>query len=279
MTRTFTAAAALLISAPAFGQDSTLPSPQELESRNSVTVGLGAGFVPDYEGSDDYRIIPAGGIRGQYNGITFSTRGLYLYVDVIPDSGNIGFDAGPIAGVRLNRTGKIKDDVVDLLPELDTAFEAGGFVGVNVKGVTNPYDTLAFRLDVTHDLGDAHGSTIISPNVDFSTPLSRSAFIGANVGMEFVSNDFADYYYSITPADSLATLGALPVFDADGGMKSWKAGLLGSYSLSGDLLHGWSLFGIGQYTHLVGDFADSPIVDDRGSASQWLGAFGVAYTW
>ena len=271
------ALAACCLSSPAFAQSPT-PTPQELESRNSITAGLGVGFVPDYEGSDDYRIIPAGGIRGQYNGITFSTRGLYLYVDVLKDSGNVGFDAGPIAGVRLNRTGKIKDNVVDELPELDTAFEVGGFAGINVKGVTNPYDTLAFRVDVTHDMGDAHGSTIISPNIDFSTPLSRATFIGASVGMEFVADDFADYYYSITPADSLATGGALPVFDAEGGMKNWKLSLLLSHSLSGDLLHGFSVFGIGSYSHLVGDFKDSPIVDQRGSSSQWLGAVGLAYT-
>ena len=278
MIRSFATAAALLAAAPALAQSPT-PTPQELESRNSVTAGLGVGFVPDYEGSDDYRIIPAGGIRGQYNGFTFSTRGLYLYVDVLPDHGNVGFDAGPIAGVRLNRTGKIKDNVVDELPELNTAIELGGFVGINVKGVTNPYDTLAFRVDVTHDVGNAHGSTIISPNIDFSTPLSRSTFIGASVGMEFVGNDFADYYYSITPADSLATAGALPVFDADGGLKNWKASLLLNHSLSGDLLHGFSVFGILNYSHLGGDFKKSPIVDLRGSASQWIGALGVAYTW
>ena len=75
MIRSFATAAALLAAAPALAQSPT-PTPQELESRNSVTAGLGVGFVPDYEGSDDYRIIPAGGIRGQYNGFTFSTRGL-----------------------------------------------------------------------------------------------------------------------------------------------------------------------------------------------------------
>jgi len=50
-------------------------------------------------------------------------------------------------------------------------------------------------------------------------------------------------------------------------------------SLSGDLLHGLSIFGVGQYSHLQGDFKRSPIVADRGSASQWLGALGLAYTW
>ena len=80
-------------------------------------------------------------------------------------------------------------------------------------------------------------------------------------------------------AGSVATGGVLAPLDADGGMKNWKAGLLVNQSLTGDLLHGFSIFGVGQYSHLVGDFKDSPIVSDRGSSGQWLAAAGLAYTW
>ena len=282
MIRTLTAICVAMLAAPALAQDgpaaAPLPGPEDIAGRDLVTVALGAGMVPDYEGSDDYRLIPAAAIRGSYKGIGFTTRGLYLYVDVVRDSATgVGLDAGPIVGVRLNRSQKIKDDFVDALPERKTAFEAGGFVGVSTRGLTNPYDTLAFRLDVVHDFSSAHKSTIVSPNIDFSTPLSRTTYISVGVGAEFVANRYADYYFSITPADSLASL--LPAYNADGGMKNWKAGLLVNQSLSGDLLHGLSLFGTAQYSRLVGDFADSPIVDDRGSANQWLLAAGLGYTW
>ncbi len=278
------ALAAGCLSAPAIAQDrpaaGQLPSPEDISKRDTVTLGVGAALVPDYEGSDDYRFIPAAAIRGQVSGISFSTRGTYLYVDVVPNSGGkIDFNAGPIAGVRLTTYRHIHDDVVELLPKRKRAFEVGGFAGVSVHGLTNPYDTLGFRVDVTHDIGSAHKSTIISPNVEFSTPLSRTTYASLSAGMEFVSNKFADYYYTITPADRLATGNQLPVFDADGGMKNWKLGLLLNQSVSGDLLHGFSVFGLGQYSRLVGDFKDSPIVSQRGSAGQWLGAVGVAYTW
>ena len=62
------------------------------------------------------------------------------------------------------------------------------------------------------------------------------------------------------------------------GFKSWRLGLLVNQSITGDLTHGLSLFGTGAYSHLSGDFKDSPIVDDRGSAGQWLVAVGLAYT-
>ena len=270
-------APALAQNQPAAGQ---LPSPEEISKRDTVTVGVGGAITPDYEGSDDYRVIPAAAIRGQVSGISFSTRGTYLYVDVVPDSGGkVDFNAGPIAGIRLTTYRHIHDDVVELLPKRKRAFEVGGFAGVSLHGLTNPYDTLGFRVDVTHDIGSAHKSTIFSPNVEFSTPLSRTTYASLSAGMEFVSNKFADYYYTITPADRLATGNVLPMFDADGGMKNWKLGLLLNQSVSGDLLHGFSVFGLGQYSRLVGDFKRSPIVSQRGSASQWLGALGVAYTW
>jgi outer membrane scaffolding protein for murein synthesis (MipA/OmpV family) len=282
--RYFTCAGlAACLATPALSQNepaaAQLPSPEQVSNRDTLTVGVGAAILPDYEGSDDYRIIPAAAVRGQYRGIGFTTRGTYLYVDVIPQSGKVDFDVGPIVGIRFNSRRSIDDPVVKLLPKRKSALEAGGFAGVSFHGVTNPYDRLAFRVDVLHDIGSAHKSTTVSPNVEFSTPLSRTTYASANIGAEFVSNRYADYYFSLTPQDSLATGGALPAFNASGGMKNWKAGLLLNQSITGNLLHGFSIFGLGQYSRLVGDFKRSPIVAQRGSASQWIGALGLAYTW
>jgi outer membrane scaffolding protein for murein synthesis (MipA/OmpV family) len=274
---------AACIASPAFAQDqptaAAMPSPEEVANKDMVTVAVGGAITPDYEGSDDYRIIPAAAIRGKVGGISFNTRGTYLFVDVVPGKAKIDFDAGPIVGLRLNTRRNIEDDIVKLLPKRKRAIEVGAFAGVSFHGLTNPYDSLGLRVDVLHDVGGAHKSTTFSPNLEFSTPLSTKTYASASVGAEFVSNRFADYYYSISPADSVATGGVLLPFNASGGMKNWKAGLLLNQSITGNLLHGFSVFGLGQYSRLVGDFKRSPIVSERGSASQWIGALGLAYTW
>lgn len=278
---TCVAAAVSCASSPAFAQSTStsasLPSPVEVADRDIVTVGAGAAVIPDYEGSNDYEVIPVGVIRGQIHGISFNTRGTYLYVNLIPGSDKVHFDAGPIIGARFNSRRHVRDPVIAMLPRRKTAIEIGGFAGFSLHGITNPYDTLAFRLDVTHDINGAHKSTLVSPNIEFSTPLSRRTYAGANLGLEFVGKKFADYYYTITPADSLAS--GLPVFNAGGGLKNWKAGLLLDQSITGNLVHGISIFGVGQYSGLLGDFKRSPIVSQRGSADQWIGAVGLAYTW
>lgn len=274
-------AAALLAATPAAAQDTTaatpLPDPDKIG--DIVTVALGVGYLPDYEGSDDYRFIPAGAIRASIDGFDIHTSGTALYMDVIRKrpGQSVKFDFGPIVGVRLNRTGKIKDDRVDELPDRKAAIELGGFAGVTTYGVTNPYDSLSFKLNAVKDVGNAHESTVISPEVSFSTPLSTRFYLSASASADWAGGGYADYYFSVTPADSLAS--TLPVYDADGGFKSWKLGLLGNASLSGDLRRGFSLFGMANYSHLAGDFADSPLVEDRGSASQWLLAAGLGYSW
>ena len=278
MIRTACVAAALIAAAsPAIAQDANPPLPDPNDRSDTFTIAAGGAYIPDYEGSDDYRLIPAAAIRGRVSGISFFTRATYLYLDVIPrGAGKLDFDLGPIAGARLNRTGKIRDDFVDRLPDRKTAIEVGGFVGLTFHGLTNPYDALSLRLDVVTDVANAHQSTLFTPTLDFGTPLSRTTYVGASLSADFVAGKYADYYFGITPAESLAS--ALPAHNPSGGMKNWKVGLLANQSLSGDLLHGLSLFGTASYARLTGDFKRSPIVSQRGSASQWLGALGLAYS-
>ena len=265
------------LASPGFAQqvEADLPDPETVA--DNWTVAVGVGYTADYVGSNDYRLIPAAAIRGKIGPVGITTRSTYVYADLIPRSGDIDFELGPIVGVRTNRTGDVKDDMVDLLSERKTAWEVGAFAGVSFKGLTNPYDSLGFRVDLLKDIGNAHESMVISPNVDFSTPLSRWTYVSASAGADFVTNRFADYYYSISPADSLAS--GLPVFDADGGLKNWKLGLLVNQAITGDLTGGFSVFGVVNYSRLVGDFKDSPIVSQRGSPNQWLLAAGLAYTW
>lgn len=277
-------ALAVCLSSTALAQSvpasSGLPSPAKVSSRDTLTVGAGVASIPDYEGSDDYQTLPVGAVRGKYRGISFHTSGTYLYVDFLPGSGKATLDAGPVVGLRFDRRHRSDDLFVSKMTRRKTAIEAGAFAGASVHGLIDRYDTLSFHLAVLHDVGNAHKSTLFAPNISFSTPVSRRTYISLSGGAEFVSRRFATYYFGVTAADVLATGGALPPYSPrKGGMKNWKTSLLINQSITGDLLGGLSVFGLGQYSRLVGDFKRSPIVAERGSANQWLGAVGLAYTW
>jgi outer membrane protein len=284
MLRTVLLAAAMAaFAAPALAQStdaapapaSTLPDPND--QSDQLTIGVGGAYLPDYTGSNDYRLSPGAVVRGRVGGIGFSTRGTALDVNLVPrGKDKLSFSAGPSIGLGLNRTGKVKDPLVALLPRRKKAIEVGGFVGASLHGLTNPYDSLGAKLLVTHDVGNAHRSTMVTPSIDFSTPLSRSTYVGLSAGLDFVSTRYAQYYFGVTPAE--ATLSGLPAFTPKGGLKDWKVNLLAVQSLSGNLLKGLALGGSLGYSRLQGDFKRSPLVAQRGKAGQWLAALGLAYS-
>lgn len=260
----------------------TASAQTERDNRNELTIGVGGAVVPSYEGSDDYRIVPGGIARGKVAGFPFFTRGTALYIDAIPNSDPQGLDLGfgPAAGVRLNRTGSIKDRRVKALGELDTGYEIGGWAGVAKTGVvTSAYDNLSMRVSYLKDVGNAHESYILTPAIEYGTPLSQTTYVGLSVSADYVGKGYGRYYYDVTLAGSQAS--GLGIYGAAGdkaGFAKLNLGLVGAQSLSGDLRKGWALFGLAGYGRILGRYADSPIVRDAGSRNQFLGGLGIAYT-
>jgi outer membrane scaffolding protein for murein synthesis (MipA/OmpV family) len=278
MTRAKLTAGALLLSliaaSPALAQEA---EPVD-DGGDTLTIGVGGSYLPSYEGSDNYVLSAAGLVRGRVSGFNFYSRATALYLDVVrePADAPINFEAGPMVNLRLDRTSRIRDARVRALGEIDTAVEAGGFVGVTKNGVLHQYDFLTARLDVTHDVTDPHDGLIVTPNLEYATPLSTKTLIGASLSADHVSGNFARTYFGVTPMGAAAS--GLAAYDLDGGFKNIRATLLGSVSLSGDLRRGWGLFAVGSYSKLLGDFKNSPIVRDAGDRNQFFAALGVSYT-
>lgn len=269
----FTIAAALaLVAAPAIAQDS------EETGDDTFTIGVGAATVPRYEGADDNTIIPAGAIRGSFDGFSFSTVGTALYTDLIPGPDGPGIDIifGPIAHITLNRTSRkrTRDPQIAALGKIDTAIEVGADVGIKKTGViTSVYDTLSFDVAVLRDVTNTHNSWIVTPTLAYATPLSRTLYVGASVSANHVGKGYGRTYFGVTPGQAFVT--GFPAYDPGKGWKDVNFGLLGNISLSGDLRKGLSIFAIGNYSKLLGDFKRSPVVRD---SNQWFGGIGLAYT-
>jgi MipA family protein len=281
-------AAALYINAalcaPAFAQDGEAPA-AEMPDRGVfagdwVTVGLGAGYGPSYDGSDEYVLFPAPLAQGSIGGIDFGARGPGLYVDLIADGNsdsNLKFLAGPLVRVRMDRNSNIKDPVVRLLGKEDVAIEVGATAGVSFSKVLHAFDTLTVSSDIQWDVAGAHKGRVISPSISYSTPLSNAIFTSISLSATHVDGNYADTYFSIDQAGSTAS--GLSQFDADGGWKSYGASLLGGVDLSGDARDGgWGIYGFVNYSRLTNDAAKSPVTSLRGDADQWFMAGGISYT-
>ena len=278
------ALATLIAPLPACAQDvppATLTVPDDTFRGDSVTIGGAAVYLPDYEGSGDYRFTGAPGAIGSVGGFGFVLAGNRLSVDLIPGRSRSGWnvEAGPVGLLNLNRTAPslIDDPRIAALGRLRPAIELGGYVGVSKTGVvTSPYDRLGVSLSYRVDVNGVHAAGILQPTVTYFTPLSRTAAVGLFASAERAERGYGRAYFDISGVQAAAS--GLPVFTTEGGWKNWSLGALGTKSLTGDLLHGLKIVGAVNYRQLLGDFADSPVVSVAGSSGQWLGALGLAYT-
>lgn len=255
------------------------PEGPPAEDRNQLVIGVGGGIGPSYDGSDDYKFQPGGLVQGKVDGFDFAMRGLNLYVDLVrerPDS-KVNVSIGPVAQLRLERTGGIKDARVALLGERDAAIELGGYVGVAKRGLLNPYDSLGFDVSYVHDVAGTHKSYIVKPSVTYFTPLSRR-----NVALLSLSADYVGAGYGRTYFDVPVIVAAGPTLSgyatSGAGFKSAGATLLLTQALGADARKGWSLFALSGYTKLLGQYKRSPIVSEAGAPNQFLGVVGIAYS-
>ncbi|PEQ14421.1 structural protein MipA [Novosphingobium sp. PC22D] len=276
----FAFAAAAMALAPVTALAQAGPEPEESALDGDYLI-LGAGVVygPSYDGSDDQVVSPIPLVQGRFKGITISPRRGGVGLDLIPDGedARFGVSLGPVVNYSANRARRIKDPVVKAAGKLDEAIEIGATGGVSAYKLLNPYDTLSFSADVSWDIAGAHKGMIWSPGITYITPVSRAAIVTLNLSARHVDDDYARYYYSVTPAQSAAS--GLPEFDAKGGWDSWNVSALAGYDLNGNLLDGgFALVGLASYGRMLNDAKETPYTSIRGSADQWMVAGGVSYT-
>ncbi|MDQ0248689.1 outer membrane scaffolding protein for murein synthesis (MipA/OmpV family) [Sphingomonas kyeonggiensis] len=280
----------LLAVAPAWAQDQAepQPAPQSAEVAEAasegaarLTLGVGAAYFPDYEGSSHNRWTPIPVANGTVAGMSFTLVGNRAQLDVIPNATGPGWDIqfGPVAVYNMNRSNRdsIRDPRVRALGEVDSALEVGGYFGIGRTGlITSDFDKLSVTVSYRKDVTRVHRAGIWNPVVTYSTPLSTKAMVSLSASAEIVEDRYARTYFGVTPAQSLAS--GLPVFRPEGGQKDITFGGYFAYALTGNLTKGLSLVAGGTYRKLVKDFADSPLVSIAGDRNQWTGAAGLALT-
>ena len=244
-----------------------------------LTVGVGGFYGPSYEGSDDYILFPAPVIQGNLKGVAITPRTGGVALDFIPDAkdAKVGFSLGPVANIRRDRVTRIKDPVVRRLGKLDTAIEVGGNAGVTIYDLVTGYDSLTFSADARWDVAGAHKGMLWGPSVSYFTPVSKGAAINLAVSAEHIDDDYANYYFTVSPAGTVAS--GLPTFQARSGWKNVGINALVGVDFDGDLTNGGLAgFVTGGYTKLLNDAKRTPLTSIRGDSDQWLVGAGLAFT-
>ena len=216
--------------------------------------------APKYEGSKDYQVLgvplvaPAG--SSEFGFIQF--RGPEdIRLRVINFN---GFEAGPLTGWRFDRE---EDDAARLtgLGDVDGGIVLGGYATYRF-GAFSPF--VSYSHQVT---GDDTGGLLRFGAEAPVTIIGGVKMIG-QVGATWADDDYMDAFFSVNAAQAAAS--TLGPYDAGSGIKDVYIGLNADVPLSSQ----WNLKLIGQYSRLVGDAADSPIVE---SEDQFFGGLGLTY--
>jgi outer membrane scaffolding protein for murein synthesis (MipA/OmpV family) len=246
---------------------------------NYLTIGGGAIYGSSYEGSNDYVVFPTPGLQGRVAGVSINPRSGGVALDFVPDpkGAKVGFSLGPVATYSANRARHIVDPVVRAAGRLDADISVGGSGGATLYRLLDGYDSLSASVDVKWAIHGPGGGMEVSPSLTYLTPLSKATIVTLNVSAKHVNDDYANYYYSVSPAQGTAS--GLPLYQARGGWASVGATAIVGYSLGGDLRKGgFTLVAVAGYTRLLNDAANNPYTAIRGNPSQFVGGGGIAFT-
>ncbi len=234
----------------------------------SLKVGGAVGVRPKYEGSSSYKvyglpiILPSFSRSGPLSGIGqfVEVRGpddvrFKLLRDVY------GFSAGPLVGYAFGRD---QDDaaILEGLGDVDGGVIVGAFASyrfhwlladVAYKNQVSGADgaQLAFALGIEH---------AISPAME----------IRGQVGTTYADEDYIQSYFGITNAQALTSRAGLRPYQGEAGFKD----IFVETGLKTEIWDRWSLRTTLKYSRLIGDAADSPVVQ---SEDQFSGLIGLSY--
>jgi outer membrane scaffolding protein for murein synthesis (MipA/OmpV family) len=160
-----------------------------------------------------------------------------------------GLELGPLAGYRFGRDA---DDVSNVaVDDVDGGLVLGAFATYR----TGP---LAFSVSYHHQAtGDDTGG-LIRLAAEHTARLSPTVKLTTSAGTNYATDEYMEAFFRTA------------AFDAEAGFKDVYVGATAAIDLSDR----WSLLLIGRYSHLIGDAADSPIVETE---SQLYGGLALSY--
>jgi outer membrane scaffolding protein for murein synthesis (MipA/OmpV family) len=251
------AAAVALSAAPAGAQPA-----EDDEDVLIVSFGVGPQALPEFPGSDEYRVQPlfGGHVRREGQPIPARAPDDGFGVSLTGRSGPI--EIGPMVQFQPKRD---PEDIGAAFEEVDFTFEPGAFVNFKIS------DSFRVRAEGRRGFG-GHEGFIGDIGVDFFTRPGPDTLISIGPRVRLADSEYMETYFGVTPAAAAAS--GLPAYTPEGGVKSVGA----MFGITHQLSRSFGIYGYAGYDRLLNDAADSPIVRFRGSEDQYSGGITLYYS-
>lgn len=230
----------VVFAAPLAAQDLTLGNRW---GTLSADMGIGLSYSPEYPGSEDNEARPWLILRNASFGE--------------PGKGDLdGFSILPSFGLEGKRE---ESDSAALagMGEISRAYELGGRIGYG-SGPVDGY------FSARQGFGGHHGVTG-ELGVRYRSDISSKLTMWSSVEMTYGDSEYVDTYFGVSSGQA-ATSG-YSEYDPGGGFTKAAAKISARYSLNEKT----AILGEVEYGRLIGDAADSPLVQDRDQAAVKLG--------
>ncbi len=256
------AAATLGFANPAAAEDG---GPAAADADWKVSVGLGTGFKPDYEGSDDYELDVMPDLSVSYRDLVY-LRHMELGANALTVKGPREGDKLQLGPLVRFRPGRDQDDNDALrgLGDVEYSVEAGAFLRYGA----GPWSA---GLTLVQDIADGHDGALAEASVGYGMPIAAGLKASLRASSTWASDDTMQSFFGISAAQ--AARSGRAAYEAEAGIKNVGLTLGLEYELMKDV----GLGGRIGYTRLLGDAADSPLVEGDGSADQLSVGLSLSY--
>jgi MipA family protein len=226
------------------------------------SIGAGVGFVPDYEGSEDYAAAPVPFFSAQWkSGRYIKIDGAVLKINLLA---NDALSLGPVLQYRAERDDDVDNKRVSKMRKIDAAIEAGAFLGYKL-------DSWDFSIQVATDASGEHDGTLASARTGYTIKIDKGLSTRVGASVTYADDDYMDTYFSVDANNAVRS--GLSKYKAESGIKDIGVDWMLRYNMTGN----WDIRGTLAYIALLNDAKDSPLVEDEGESGQFMASVVVIY--
>jgi len=228
---------------------------KDAERKWALSIGVAAGVAPDYEGSNDYGFGFGPSISASWRDTIFY-KGKSLGANLIRRE-NLK------AGLIVARAAKRKEDYNDKLEglgDIDGGLEVGGFVSYKNK----PW---RFKAEARQEVDSGHEGALVELSAGTDLPFTKP-LVFIELGTTWASDNYMESFFGIDSQQSANS--GLERHNANAGIKDVNISISAGYPIN----NRWRIGAMAEYKRLLGDAADSPIVDDK---NQFVAGIALSY--
>lgn len=235
------------------------PVEEEKKSDWKIKIGLIGGYSPEYDGSDEYDFFWAPRLRIAWRDTIILTES-----SLRAQARHGHFRFGPVLKHEKGRSDDDDDDIKGV-GDVDSGLGVGAFAKYKRDGYS-------LELQVRKEVAGGHGGILGELKAEIKLPNNDQPWGKLGSELTFGDDEYMEEFYGINDRQSARS--GLSTFDADAGVRSISLYWATEY----DFTQNWAIGGRIEYLRMVGDAADSPIVDDAGSPNNVTLALGLTYT-